>query len=116
MIGGTGQDALSGGAGADAFVFDAINATGHDHIVDFLHGVDRLNFTGADYGFAAGHRLTSAEFTVGAQALGSAAQFVWDPTVHMLYWDLDGAGGTAAIEFALIDGLAVVVASDLYFM
>jgi Ca2+-binding RTX toxin-like protein len=103
------------GAGADDFVFASVAESGHDHVVDFLHGVDRLVFTGADYGFAAGHVLTDAEFTEGSAAVGTGAQFVWDSVAGKLWWDADGAGAGAAFELALISGGATVTKDDLVF-
>ena len=44
MIGGTGNDVLTGGTGSDVFVFAA--GAGSDHITDFQHGIDRLEFQG----------------------------------------------------------------------
>lgn len=115
LTGGHGQDALGGGAGADAFVFSSVAVNGHDHVVDFVHGVDRLVFSGADYGFSAGHVLTASEFTQGAVAVGASAQFVWDAGGQRLYWDADGDGAGAAFELALISNGATVTSADLVF-
>jgi len=115
LFGGAGQDVLSGGSGSDFFVFESPATNGHDHIVDFAHGIDHLTFFPPDYGFTIGHLLTASEFTVGTNAVGTSAQFIWDPASHFLYWDPDGAGGTDATELALIDNGAVVSASDFYF-
>jgi hypothetical protein len=106
---------LGGGTQADDFVLSSVAINGHDHITDFEHGVDRLVFSGADYGFAAGHVLTGSEFTVGAAAVGSSAQFIWDGTAHKLYWYANGNGAGAAFELALISGGATVTKDDLYF-
>jgi serralysin len=46
LIGGTGNDIMTSGAGADEFVF--IGKTGKDTIVDFEHGVD--TFVAMGYG------------------------------------------------------------------
>lgn len=115
LTGGHGQDVLGGGAGADAFVFSSVAVNGHDHVVDFVHGVDRLVFSGADYGFSAGHVLTASEFTQGAVAVGASAQFVWDAGGQRLYWDADGDGAGAAFELALISNGATVTSADLVF-
>ena len=42
LIGGFGDDTLSGGAAADRFIVDA-RGFGIDHIVDFQHGVDKID-------------------------------------------------------------------------
>ncbi|MBP2160298.1 MULTISPECIES: cadherin-like domain-containing protein [Asticcacaulis] len=116
LVGGSGNDVLGGGAGADDFVFASVSVNGHDHVGDFEHGVDRLVFSGTDYGFAAGHVLTAAEFTVGSAAVGAGAQFVWDAVAGKLWWDADGSGAGAAFELALISGGATVTKDDLFFV
>lgn len=50
LEGGEGRDVLRGGAGADVFVYSSIvdstiAAGGRDAIVDFQHGVDRIDFS-----------------------------------------------------------------------
>ncbi len=114
LIGGGGNDVLGGGAGADDFVFASVLLNGHDHLSDFQHGLDRLVFAGADYGFAAGHVLTGAELTVGSVAVGTGAQFIWDDASDRLYWDADGSGAGAAFELAIVTGTSVTK-DDLYF-
>ena len=114
--GAAGNDSLTGGTGADTFVFAAAGAAnGVDTIQDFTHGADSLMFTGADYGFAAGHHLTAAEFTAGGTASGTSPQFVWDAATHTLYWDHDGQGGDTAIAIATFNGAVNVTASDFHF-
>ncbi|MBP2160299.1 MULTISPECIES: S-layer family protein [Asticcacaulis] len=114
LIGGQGNDVVGGGAGADDFVFSGTATNGHDHLSDFQHGLDRLVFAGSDYGFAAGHVLTAAEFTVGTVAVGTGAQFVWNDATDRLYWDADGSGAGAAFELAIVTGTNVTK-DDLYF-
>ena len=116
LYGGAGNDSLTGGDGADLFVFGAAAVNGTDRIADFVHGTDALVFLAGDYGFAAGHVLTSSEFTAGARAVGTGAQFVWNASSHTLSWDHDGAGGDAAVVLATFSSTAVVTASDLHFV
>jgi serralysin len=101
--GAAGNDSLTGGTGRDNFVFASSATNGTDRIMDFAHGIDRLVFVAADYGFAPGNTLTAGEFTVGVAAVGAAAQFVWDAVTLHLYWDTDGAGGAAGVDLALIE-------------
>jgi Ca2+-binding RTX toxin-like protein len=115
LTGGAGNDTLEGVYGPDDYVFSAAAVNGRDTIVGFSNGLDRLVFTGVDYGFASGHVLTAAEFTVGAAAAGSNAQFVWNDVTSRLYWDADGTGAGAAIELALIGNGAMVTKDDLFF-
>ncbi len=116
LTGGAGNDTLEGLYGLDDYVFSAAAVNGRDTVVGFGTGLDRLVFTGADYGFASGHVLTAAEFTVGSAALGANAQFIWNDVTSRLYWDADGTGAGAAIELALIGNGAVVTKDDLYFI
>jgi hypothetical protein len=39
-------------------------------------------------------------------------QFVWDATAKTLYWDADGAGGTAAVKVATFTTNVPLQASD----
>ena len=89
---------------------------------DRLHGNEQRRFVAdlhagrrADYGFAAGHTLTSNEFTVGAAAVDDTPQFIWNPTTHVLYWDSDGNGSHAAVIIAGFQNGGVVTASDIHF-
>ncbi len=113
LTGGAGDDSLTGGADSDDFVFADVATNGTDTITDFEHGIDRLVFAGADYGFAASHSLSASEFTIGTSAVGTDAQFIWDDTTGHLYWDADGTGSGAAVDLALVVG--AVTGDDLYF-
>ena len=116
LAGNAGADTLVGGNGADQFVFSAAATNGLDVIQDFVHGVDQLVFSKADYGFGAGHVLTASEFTAGTSAVGASAQFIWDAATHTLYWDSDGTGSHAAIAIATFTNGATVDASDFHFV
>ncbi|NVK95811.1 serine hydrolase [Ruegeria pomeroyi] len=50
LEGGAGHDMLIGGSGDDVFVFAA--TAGHDHVLDFQAGADRLDLSGAGVSFA----------------------------------------------------------------
>ena len=47
LIGGAGDDELTGGTGGDIYVIEA--GAGHDRILDFEVGVDRIEFGGGAY-------------------------------------------------------------------
>jgi Ca2+-binding RTX toxin-like protein len=101
LEGGAGLDTLTGGLGADTFVLDKATGTSFDSITDFVSGTDKLGFKASDYGLAAG-ALDPSRFVQGTQATSASGvgQFVWDATAKTLYWDADGAGGTAAVKVA----------------
>ena len=101
ITGGAGNDTLTGGAGNDIFVFGSTTTNGVDHLKDFVSGGDHLSFTGADYGFAAGHSLSASQLSLTGAAVGSGAQFVYNATTHVLFWDANGstAGGLTALIY-----------------
>lgn len=92
--GGAGNDDLTGGVGSDTFRFEGTAANGVDTIRGFETGSDTLEFLVSD-GYSA-----TAGFTNGSAAVGEGAQFVYDSAVHTLYYDADGAGGSAAVKLA----------------
>ncbi len=118
IAGNSGNNTLTGGAGADTFVFGKFGvANGLDHLVDFVTGTDHLSFTGADYGIAAGHTLNAAELSLTGTATSAAGvgQFVYNTTTHTLSWDSNGitAGGVTAI--VVFDNAATLHAGDFLF-
>lgn len=89
-----GNDNITAGTGADTIAFEAAGAAnGVDRIRAFETGVDKLQFSSADYS-------SSATLTYGTAAVGAGAQFVFDDVLDQLYYDADGAGGAAAILIA----------------
>ncbi|MBL8448901.1 MAG: calcium-binding protein [Dechloromonas sp.] len=105
LAGGAGNDALRGGAGADQFVFDsALNGVSNvDQVLDFAAG-DRLVLDDAIFGALAGG-VSAAHLASGAglSAATTASQhLLYDTTSGSLYYDADGAGGSAATLFAVL--------------
>jgi Ca2+-binding RTX toxin-like protein len=105
LVGGAGNDALRGGAGADQFVFDsALNGVSNvDQVLDFAAG-DRLVLNDAIFGALAGG-VSAAHLASGAglSAATTASQhLLYDTTSGSLYYDADGAGGSAATLFAVL--------------
>ena len=101
--GAGGDDDLNGGAGADDFYFDSAATNGVDRIRDFEHTVDELVFRIAD-GYDANTTLSYNT------ASGTGAQWIYNTTTQMLYYDADGTGAGAAILLAnLADSPPVVL-------
>lgn len=105
LAGGAGNDALRGGAGADQFVFDsALNGVSNvDQVLDFAAG-DRLVLDDAIFAALAGG-VTAAHLASGAglSAATTASQhLLYDTGSGALYYDADGAGGSAATLFAVL--------------
>ncbi len=116
--GGAGNDTLTGGNGADTFVFNtALNAaTNVDAITAFLAVDDTIDLVRSVFtAFATAHTLTAAEFQSGAGlTAGTQAddRIVYDTASGAVYYDSDGVGGAAAIEFAILTGHPTITNAD----
>ena len=106
---------LTGGAGNDAFLFNAKpDMWGNvDTITDFsvpgdLILIDHLAFTkiGRVGAFAA------ANLVIGTKALDAADRLIYDKTTGNLFYDADGSGRSAAILFAHLSPNLSLTASD----
>ena len=86
LIGGEGDDVLWGGADADVFVFKS-SATyfGHDTVMDFEDGLDRLIFAGNGVTSYSNSGVAGSVFAYD-QADGDA-----------LIWGFDGAGNEISV-------------------
>jgi serralysin len=114
LSGGGGNDTLTGGSGSDAFFFDtALNGTTNvDFITDFSVAevdtilLDDAIFTGL--GAAPGNSITLQEFRIGAAAQDADDRIIYNNVTGALLFDIDGVGGTAAVQFATLSpGLAL---------
>jgi Ca2+-binding RTX toxin-like protein len=121
---GTDADALTGGAGADSFVFNAFGDSGHfdARITDFASGVDRIRLDarlmpelGASGTLADG----DPRFYAAAGATGghdADDRVVYDTSSGQLFFDADGDGTQEAILIATLNsgvGAAPLAAADI---
>jgi Ca2+-binding RTX toxin-like protein len=116
LIGGLGSDTLVGGAGNDTFVFNS-TADGLDHILDFSAG-DVLQFSSSAFGNLGASTLSAANFesnATGVRQQGAGTpQFVFYTANSTLYYDADGAGGSAAINMAKLENGHALTASEIH--
>jgi Ca2+-binding RTX toxin-like protein len=105
IYGGTGKDILSGGSGRDTFVFDSKLGKGEiDTIRDFNPWEDTIRLENAIFTKVGGKgTLKWDAFYVGSQAVDAEDRIIYDPFKGALYYDKDGAGGAAQVQFAKID-------------
>ena len=112
-----GNDTLTGGAGLDAFIFNtALNAaTNVDTITDFSAADDTIQLDNLVFiAFAATGALASGFFRANATgtAQDSNDHIVYETDTGKLFYDADGNGAGAAIQFARLTGNPAISAAD----
>ncbi|OYU34655.1 hypothetical protein [Novosphingobium sp. PASSN1] len=119
LYGGDGRDTLTGGLGRDAFIFDTA-PTSRDQITDFSHSEgDRLQLSNAKFaafGYTGALHVDDFWAAAGAtKAHDASDRVIYNTTTGILYYDADGAGGSAAIAFAQLGSTthSALVYSDL---
>ncbi len=98
-------NALSGGAGAETFLFNRL--TGVDHITDFTTASDHISLSKAIF------TALGAVGTIGSTAFYAAAdatsghlatdRVIYNTTNGTLYYDKDGNGSGAAVQIGVLD-------------
>lgn len=106
-----GNDILTGGAGRDRFMFDTrLGPDNVDRITDFVVGEDHVQLARTVFGGAKG-ALPSDAFVIGGAAVDAGDRIVYDSITGGLFFDADGSGGGAAVQFAVLTpGLALSAA------
>jgi len=115
LNGGLGADTLFGGNDQDTFVFStALGAGNIDAILSFNVADDAIHldisvFTGIGLG-----ALDIDAFIVGTAAADAEDRIIYDSATGALYYDADGVGGVAAIQFATLSAGLGLTSSDLF--
>ena len=119
LDGWTGNDALTGGPGKDSFRFDtAMNAASNiDRITDFSVADDTILLkklgAGLFNALTIGHPLAGA-FHATSTGLASEAddRVVYNSLNGQLFYDADGSGAGAAIQFATLSAHLLLTSAD----
>ncbi|HTV71685.1 MAG TPA: calcium-binding protein [Rhizobiaceae bacterium] len=124
LNGGRGRDTLFGSAGKDAFVFDTrlgvmskLGGANVDVIRDFatedsVH-LDNAIFKGIGSGTAANPvRMLADAFHVGRAAADAQDRIIYDRSKGALYYDADGTGSTAMVQFAVVSNKPLMGVAD----
>ena len=116
--GGLGNDTLTGGAGADLFIFNtALGATNIDTINDFAHGSDKIQLAkSVMQNLGVIGALKSADFKLSTVKLDASDRIIYNKATGELFYDADGNGTTAPVEFAIIGVTSHPVLSNTDFM
>ncbi len=119
LTGGLGRDTLTGGDGKDSFVFNAALGAGNfDIVTDFDAARERLRLDDAIFATLATGTLDAAAFIANATgiAAGILERIIYNTLSGEVFYDSDGAGGTAGTKFAeLAPGLLLDESNFLVF-
>lgn len=105
-----GADTMTGGGGADEFVWTSADELGQgDRVTDFRSGTDSLAFEVSEFQGMTG-TLTLVN---GRNATAARGSFVFDAASDTLFWDRDGSGAAAKQVVAVLVGVSSLTAVDI---
>ncbi|WP_310427157.1 reprolysin-like metallopeptidase [Chamaesiphon sp. VAR_48_metabat_135_sub] len=114
LCGGMGNDILTGGVGADRFHFNSKNE-GIDRVTDFATD-DKIGILASGFGggLVAGAISANRFLTVNSDfaATSSSQRFIYNSTNGGLYFDIDGTGAGAAVQFATLSSRPTLTATS----
>ncbi|MCS0628702.1 calcium-binding protein [Telluria mixta] len=114
----TGNDTLTGGAGKDIFLFNTALAKNIDTITDFSAVDDTIRLENAIFTKLTTGNVTLAAANFVANTAGAAVDsndyIVYDSDSGALFYDADGNGAGAAVQFATLTGHPAITAADFY--
>ncbi|MGQ3241668.1 hypothetical protein [Shinella sp.] len=113
ISGGAGTDTLLGGSGSDTFIFDAsLGSTNVDTIGDFYVVDDAIILDNTIFKQIKIGDLVASAFTIASKAGDSSDRIIYDNKTGKLFYDADGNGSIAAIQFAQIGTGLKLTAND----
>ena len=101
LTGGEGFDYMTGEAGIDTFIYNALSEGSiSEQIGDWQGGIDKLQIDASAFGggLAAG-ALAANRLVIGTVANQAFGQFLYNSANGVLSWDADGTGAGAAVAF-----------------
>jgi uncharacterized delta-60 repeat protein len=115
LNGGLGNDTLSAGDGRDSIRFDSmLNAlTNVDTITDYNVADDTIHLENAIFtALTTTGTLGLGSFRRGAAAVDADDYLIYDDTTGALYYDADGNGVAAAVQFAAFSAAPALTYAD----
>ncbi|MBU7583365.1 MAG: S8 family serine peptidase [Nostoc sp. TH1S01] len=115
LIGGSGNDTLTGGVGRDNFTFYSQNE-GIDTITDFNVFNDTIIVSAAGFGggLVAGAAIAASQFIIGTAATTASQRFIYDQSNGALFFDQDGIGAIAQVQFATLNSGLALTKADIF--
>jgi Ca2+-binding RTX toxin-like protein len=110
ITGGVGEDYLTGHGGRDSFLFNTTldPENNLDVITDFNVTDDTIQLDNAVFTTLADGTFAAGQFVTGTAAQDAQDRIIYDSATGALFYDSDGTGGVAAIQFAEVNpGLAL---------
>ncbi len=117
LDGGLGNDVLRGSEGADSFVFStALGAGNIDSITDFSSADDTIMLSSAMFSGLTAGELGAAQFQINATGVADSAdqRIIYDSNTGALYFDGDGNGAGAGVQFATLTAGLALDQSDFF--
>jgi Ca2+-binding RTX toxin-like protein len=116
LNGGDGNDELTGLGGQDSFLFTTpLNAaTNVDVITDFNVTDDTIVLNQAVFGGIGLGTVAGSQFVIGTAAADVNHRIVYNDLTGDVYYDSDGTGAAAAIQFAELSPGLALTNSDFY--
>ncbi len=109
LNGETGTDVLTGGSGQDMFVFDSALAGNIDTVADFRAANDTIQLDQSIFAaITTLGTLSAAAFFNGAAAHDADNRIIYNATTGNLFYDSDGTGANAAVQFAHLNGTPAI--------
>jgi Ca2+-binding RTX toxin-like protein len=113
LNGGGGADVLSGYGGADIFAFTTALGGGNIDTIDLVVGTDKILLDATIFAGIGGlGTLNASAFVVGAAAADANDRIIYNQATGQLFYDADGTGAAAAVQFATLSSGLAVSASD----
>lgn len=110
-----GSDTIWGYGGADEFVFSTAPGPANvDKLPDFKPGLDHIVLENSIFAGLGNGTLPGTAFRTGASALDADDRILYDSSSGALLFDVDGAGGAEAVQFATVARLLSISSQDFW--
>jgi phospholipase/lecithinase/hemolysin len=110
-----GSDSLWGLGGNDTFAFDTALGPGNvDRIYDFDPATDSIRLDDAFFRGLSLGGLSQGAFASGSAATQADDRIIYDSTTGKLFFDPDGIGGAAQIQFATLNPGLGLTSADFF--